>query len=834
MADTLELPESNLGFLRGQIEQPKTGVLKAPDNIIQTVQGAKALYFQYRTEHLRRIDLYAAIEGLIAGNPPYSPADLAKHKLSHITNYNNLDARALYERGALAYWNLLNEAETLVKFEIRPGKWMGQLDALTIQSAQKDPQLTEWASIMAIHWNKVVRSWPSFSVAFNTLAGQLVKFGVSPALFPDERDWRWRTVELSRFFVEDGAQTDIALLPAVCVETIFTAQYLFEIYEQFKDKAGQDVASSNWNYSDCPWNIRSLSALLVWIANSSFKDQTNFADMMDVQQYIQTKALTWNSVFSDSIRLASLFYQEYDGQISHYMFHPKWDDGGFLFFQSKQYKKMEDGIIIFTASPGEFTIHSNRGLGHKIFSSSQALMQLDCSIIDMARMSGTPIIQGLSTGSQDFEAIRFYPGVPTNVGSATFVQNNLGNNIQQVIAAAQYTQSKIQYNTTNSGDDPSMPDKNVGSVSPTEARTKSYKEFGVLKNNIAHFYSYLDKLFTSMTVKMLKSKETYPGHEYVEEWKRCCIEDGVPEEIFSMGKLSTTGMPYHLNVRATRVAGDGSTVARIMGLQELALVAPDFGPSQARAYQREWVLATMGPEYIPTFGPSNDADETAGGASLAGVENAVMQAGQSAIFSPDNEHKAHFATHMAVGMNIIERIQQQQIDPVTADKTFAVLIPHMNEHWQVLLRSIFAKSFVAQAQKGWNQLTQYATLNHKNAAKQLQGEIKKRQELEAQQNEALSDIERKNMVAAADIKRKDVQAAAKEERADEQSDVKAQNMREQIQTNAANDRLKITLEANNKSVAESKKALASAPIESLRSDLSDINGATPSPYDLEL
>jgi len=745
-----------------------------------------------------------------------------------------LDARALYERGALAYWNLLNEAETLVKFEIRPGKWMGQLDALSIQAAQKDPQLTYWADLMAIHWNKVVRSWPSFSVAFNTLAGQLVKFGVSPALFPDERDWRWRTVELSRFFVEDQAQTDIALLPAVCVETIFTAQYLYEIYEQFKDKAGQDAGSADWNYTKCPWNIRSLSALLVWIANSFIKNERDFVDMMDVQKYIQNRDLTWNAVFSDSIRLASLFYQEYDGKISHYMFHPKWDDGGFLFFQSRQYDKMEDGIIIFTASPGEFTIHSNRGLGHKIFSSSQALMQLDCSIIDMARMSGTPILQGLSTGSQDFEAIRFYPGVPCNVGSATFVQNNLGSNIQQVIAAAQYTQSKIQYNTTNSGDDPSMPDKNVGSVSPTEARTKSYKEFGVLKNNIAHFYSYLDKLFTSMTVKMLKSKPTYPGHEYVEEWKRCCIEDGVPEEIFSMGKTSTTGMPYHLTVRATRVAGDGSTVARIMGLQELMPIAPDFGPKQAKAFQREWVLATMGPEYLSTFGPTTDGDETAGGASLAGVENAVMQAGQSAIFSPDNEHKAHFATHMALGMNLIERLQQQQSDPVTADKTFTVLIPHMDEHWQVLLKSIFAQSFVTQAQAGWNQLTQYATLNHKNAAKQLQGELAKRQKLEEQQNEAMSDIKRKDMVAQSDIERKDAQAIAKEQRADEQSDIKAANMRDQVQTKAANDRLKITLEANNKSVAESHKAISEASTESLRSDISTINGATPAPYDLEL
>jgi hypothetical protein len=393
MTNIEAMPETP-GFLRGAIQQPSPGVLKAPNNIIQTVQGAKALYYQYRTEHLRRIDLYAQIEGLIAGNPPYSPADLAKNKLSHIANFNNLDARSLYERGALAYWNLLNEAETLVKFQIRPGKW---LDITTVKQGDKandnDPKLTEWANIMSTHWNTVVRSWPSFSVVFNTLAGQLVKFGISPAVWSDERDWRWRTIELSRFFIEDQAQSDIALMTAAAVETVYTAQYLYEIYEQFKDLMPADP-NAPWDYDQCPWNLRELGYLLIWVANQFAKTDMQFFDMMDIQRRVQNGDLTFNAIFSDSIRLVTLFYKEYDGSISHYMFHPRYDSGSFLFWQSKQFERMEEGLIVFTASPGEFTIHSNRGLGHKIFSGSQAMMQLDCSIVDMARMSATPIIRG--------------------------------------------------------------------------------------------------------------------------------------------------------------------------------------------------------------------------------------------------------------------------------------------------------------------------------------------------------------------------------------------------------------------------------------------------------
>lgn len=834
MTTTALYPET-VGFLRGAIEQPRIGVLKPPKNIIQTVQGAKALYFSYRCEHLRRIDLYAQIEGLIAGNPPYNPADLAKHKLSHIANFNNLDARSLYERGALAYWNLLNEAETLVKFELRPGTWLDKEKSNQSRVSDQDPALTEWADIMATHWNTVVRSWPSFSVAFNTLAGQLVKFGISPALWPDERDWRWRTVELARFFVEDQAQTDIELVTAICVETIFTAQYLFEMYEQFKGL--ESPKEVDWDFDKCPWNIRELSALLVWVANQFAKTDIEYFDMMDIQKRVQNGDLTYNAIFSDSIRIVSLFYKEYDGTISHYMFHPRWDNGNFLFFQPSQYKRMEEGIIIFTASPGEFTIHSNRGLGHKIFSGSQAMMQLDCSIVDMARMSATPIIQGVSTGSKDFEAIRFYPGVVTNVGTATFVENTLGANIEQLIGASQYIMQKLTFNIANSGDDPSRPDADTGSVSPTQARMQSYREFGVLKNNIAHFYSQLDRVVTNMTVKMLHSKPTYPGHEYVEEWKRRCMEDGVPKEVFSTGKTDVLGMPLHLKVRATRVAGDGSTLARILGLQELQAIAPEFGPKQARAYQREYVLAAMGNEYVSTFGPTDDQDETSGGASLAGVENAVMRASESPIFSNDNEHKAHFTTHMALGKDTIEKIQQQQLDAVQADKIFSVLIPHMEEHWKALQPSIFAVTYIKQTKAAWGQLEQYATLNHHNAAKEYQAQIKKQQEQEAKTNKVLTDEQLKNLQVQGDENRKNIQMQKKEQRSDEANTTRGEVMHEKVTEDAANQRLKINLEAGNKRAAlravPAEPDLEGEDLPNLRNDLAKINGSTPAPYDLE-
>jgi hypothetical protein len=793
------------------------GDITAPQNIIQTVPGARAIYYQYRQEHLSRIQLYSEIEGLIAGNPPYNPIDLAQHKLSHLANFNNLDARALYERAALAYWNLLNEAQYIAKFEI-------DIDA---------PESIDIADTLARNFNAVVREWPSFNVVFNTLAGQLVRFGISPVLWPDERDWRWRTIELSRFFVEDQAQSDIEQVTRIFVESIFTVQYLYEVYSTFEHLLTKAQKSDGtWDYTVCPWNLIELSKLLLYKANSAAKTDYNdlIIDMMDLQRRVQNRDLTLNAIFSDDLRIVTMLSKEYDGKISHYMFERIYDSGSFLYFVDRQYKCMQEGLVIFTASPGEFTIHSNRGLGHKIFSGAQAMMQLDCSIVDMSRMAATPLLQSMSTGSKDFETIRIYPGVATNIGTAEFVDNKMGANISQLIGASQFILQKLQFNTANSGDDPAYPDRDQGSLSAPQARMKAYKEFSVLKNNIAHFYNLFDSVIKNMVIKMWRSKKGYPGYEYAKAWKDKCIKDGVPEDFFSYTDDGLYGMPEGVKVSATRVVGDGSQAAKIMGLEALMPIVGDFGPRESREYKKQWIMATMGAEYVPAFlQDSDDADESAGGASLAAVENAIMQSGMSPVFSPDNDQKAHFVTHLALGNDTIRKIKQQQLSTVEADKTFTVLLPHMQEHFQALARSPFAISFMGKIQKPWKELQDYAILNRKNAQRELQAAIKKQQEQQAAQEQVLNDEQLKNLKAKGDEERANFKVQSQVERAKEANATRAEVMREKVNLDAGNSRLKVNLEAQNQTLKAQQEAVETKPLESLRGDLEAISGGLAEP-----
>lgn len=795
--------------IRGQITRTDNGTLKAPDNIIKNLTSARAVYNKVRNEHLKRITLYAAIEGLIAGNPPYDPAELAANGLGHIANFNTLEGRSTFERSCLAYWNLLNEAEFIAKFSI--------LD--------EDPEARRFEDIMSVEFDRVIRKWPGFYTQMSTLSAQIVKFGISPAFWPDEKDWKWRTIELSKFYIADQVQCDTDMITYVCVESYYTAQYLFSVYEEYKNQ--QDDPN-------CPWNTEALAEILFALANTMAKQTFNIVDFFDMQKRLQNGDIGYDVIFTDSIPLVSLFYKEYEGGFSHYMFHRTFGVSAFPYSVDRQYDSLDEALVIFTASPGEHTIHSNRGVGHRMFSICQALMMNDCSTLDCSRWASTPMFQGSSLSGVDPQQIRFTPGVPCHIGSAQFVQNTMGANLEQQVYVSQYMRQNLFSNLANSGEDPGLPDRNQGSKSSEEIKGKSFREFNVLKNNIAWFYNNADTLFRTVVKKMLRSKDSYPGYEFVKYWKDRCIAQGVPEWLFEMKDLSPWGLPKMLDVKASRVAGDGSTLGRIMGLDLLTPIMGDFGPREAREYKRQYISAALGKDQVGAFMQNaDDADNEAGGASLAGVENIAMKQGESPVFSLDNDQRAHFATHMALATDTINLIQQQQMDPLGADKIFSVLVPHIQQHFNAAARSPFSQKFAMDHKNSLAQIVQYATLNRKNAEKQLQADIKKQQEQQAATQQVLSDEELKNLKAQGDERRADFKVQSQVERAKEANVTRGQVTREKAQMDAQNDRVKIQLKHGNDTIATQAKVQNT--LEESRATLAKMNAeGGPGPSDLNV
>lgn len=822
---------SSIDVTRGEITESPSGKLEADEPIIRSVSLARSIYESYRAKQIKRSILYTEIDGLIAGNPPYPPEALRDAGLTHMANFNDMSPRAAYERACTAYWNLIHNAKYLTQFHIR--------------TPQKDPQLPIFEETLARHWKfAVLKHWPAFLSSFATLQAQIVKFGVSPAFFHDERDPKWRVIELQKFFVPDQAQADLDALTSVCIESEYPISYLWSIYQEFTDKSGNEKPSS-------PWKTMQLGKLLIELSKTPNKDGSLTRDAVTIGRKLYSGDISWDNNFSDMVKIVSLFQQEYNKKISHYMFHrdttkaaAETDQIGedFLFYNKDQYARMNEALVLFTMNPGEATIHANRGFGHKFFSLAQAKIQLGCSVVDMAKWASTPIVKSSSLSSKDAELIRWYPGAPTNIGSADFVENTMGANIQQVIGTAQYLASQIKENVAYSGQDVSQPDPDVGSLSPSQSRLGAWQEFSVQKNHIMWFYQQCDRLIQLMTTKIFYSKEPYPSYEILKTWRERSIEDGVPEEIFQTnGKDGSEGMPKHLDVTAVRVAGAGSQVAQLMGLQEIGPLVPSFSVRQQKTYSAQMISAALGPEQLDAYNVNeNEMDERGGGASLAGVENSIMQMAKSPVFSNDNEHRAHFATHAALARQTIDAVVQQQMDIVQADTIFRVLVPHMGEHLQALSKNIFAKTFFQQSLSVYNQIKRYSDLNAKNAAKAVQARMKKQREDQQNQQQAMNEDQLKNFTTQNEEHRKDYKLAAQTARQKEAGDNKAANLERKTDADIANKRKKTDAEvaiARSKESGKQGESSGNAALDQATNDpsgyLKRIGGQTPTPFDIE-
>jgi hypothetical protein len=794
------------------------GELNPPDNIIMTVEAARTYHRNFRQAHVKRIMLMAAIEGLIAGNPPYDPAVLKAAGLSHIANVNTLDAKAMYERVALTFWNLVNQTENYVVFEIHKMNDLGM-----------DHDYSGWAQVLAKNWTRAVkRKWKGFIKQMNIMTGQLVKFGVSPVVWSDERDCRWKSVNLNKFYTADRACVDSGEWDCMCFESVFTVQRLYAIYLETKNK------------QDSPWNREELENFLLKKANLSSKgrDNNTFTDMLDLQKAIQNQSYNFAQTFSDSVSLVSLLYREFSGKISHFIFEPFGDTRDFLCKIDEQYENFEEALVVFTYSPGEEEIHGNRGVGHKIYPICQGVMQLDCHMLDGAKMAATQIISTNATTGRNMDPIQVISGVITDIGQAELKPNTLGSNLPGLIEVAQYFESKVNRNSIIGGDDPGVPDGDRGSKSAPEIQMQSIKEFGVGKQSVAHFYETFDVVLEQMTIKMIHAKKGYPCYDIVKEWKRLCEKDGVPTEVFDIPvDTANNELPDHLSVRAARVAGDGSNLGLIMGLNGVAGIAGGFRQKGQYNYRKDVITSRLGADYVDRYlSDSAEPDESGSGASVAHLENLVMRMGEMPQATQDNNHKVHIGSHMAFINQLIQQIQAQKIDPIEADKQLSVAMPHTGEHIDFLTKDILNKSFIEKITPAWRQITKFAQLNRVKAQKMMQAEVRRRADAQQQADAATIDQQRKDQVAQKEQQRKDFESQAKQDRAKEQSQTKADIMKQSVETKAANERLAVELKAHTQQLDVIKKPqdiLANQSTENLQTSLQDQVGTTPNPADFK-
>lgn len=723
---------------KGVIDPSSNDAALAPMRVIPTAQAALAIYRNLRDRNLKRIGGYQKIQGMLDGNPPYNPARMMKEGLSDMCNVNWKDGEALYRQAVLAYWSLFNQVEFIADFKVtldEPKEMaMGEGSGYTPEGRKAASVMNaELGKIISEEWNNVIRSWPSFNKRMNFHQGELLKFGLNAIIWPDERDWRFKPVSVKNFIVPDNTENDMEMIDLICIENTYSARYLWEVYDSLSD--GDNGV----------WNKKVLGDLLVRLANISDVNayRTDRVDPLWLQSELKQGNLYFDALYNDDIRLVSIFVKEYDdGAFSHIMIHPSLSTDDFVYFNYKQYKNLREAFTYFTFSPGESMLHSNKGLGHSIYAAVEAITRLDCSLLDQAIRSGSLLLRSNPGRGADDRSVKFVPGGIIDLGECEVAQNTLGSNVQNIAETSRYFKQKILENNNISGFDSSTQDKDYQSAFTMQYQAS--REARVQRNVIAHYYDGLDRFFREIVRKMLLSKPSYPGYEYVKTWKENCIARGVPKEVFEIGdNVTPDGLPRHLQVSATRSAGSGSQTADIMEMQLVMNLLPQLGQRGRQAAMEDYIAAARGWRYKDRYLPMEDQDnQPTGHDTIASLENNQLSDGKQVIVSSDNNHLVHATNHMRM---MVEWMEMYQQDPqaMYEDTTllqkeyqiFSVAGPHFVKHLMILSQDPTMKAQYEQLNAQWAQVANFGDMIANNAIKQQQAQMAQQQEAQMLQQQ---------------------------------------------------------------------------------------------------
>lgn len=714
-----------------------------PVNVIPNAAAAHTVYKRMKHRHLKRCWDYERIQGMLDGNPPFNPKEMARAGLSDMCNVNWKDGDSVFTSVALGFWSLFNDVEHIIDIRI----------SLSDDIPNSSGNNALWGDILSEEWDRVVRSWPNFSKFMNTHQAELLKFGLNAFIWKDERDWRPTPMTIKGTLFPDQARDDIEALTTIALEFQYSAQFLWDIFTTaLKSKTGH-------------WNAAALGEIL-W--NAGTRDDNAAFTMqgcVEFQKKIRNGDLFLEDYYNDDIRLVSIFQKEYDGgKITHLMIHHNTVTKEFPYLYDRQYSNIREALMYFTFIPGNATIHANKGLGHKIFPAIEAITQLDCSVLDQARRAGSLLLKGGPNRGQDERQVRFIHGGHFDVGEAEIVQNSMGNNIAQTVEASRYFKQKTFANNNISGIDPAFPDRNAQSA--RGAQIQATKEARIQKNTIAHYYDQLDHLFREMARKMLRSKPSFPGYEYVKLWKNRCLERDVPEEVFDIGgaDLSPDGLPQFMEVFATRSAGSGSQVADQLEMQTIMSILPTLGERGRTAGIQDFIAAFRGHRSIERYFPPEDQTrQPTGDDTIASMENNWFSEGKQVVVSPDNNHAVHGPNHIRT-MNdwreLYEQDPQAQFDAETTmlqkvDEVFAAAGPHFVKHLFFLAQDPTREAITQRLRAEWAVLANFGDMIANNAKRQREAQERREQErVQAQADEDAQNTP-EHIKARGEVERKD-------------------------------------------------------------------------------
>jgi hypothetical protein len=594
----------------------------------------------------------ARAQSMVDGDSPYSEGELRRMGIHGITNVNWGDLTSAQREAEQPFNDILESMSSFGRVPFRKG-------------AVSDEQRNRLERVIEEELYRLITKWDDFHFRWTLNAHYFTMWGVSFTYHDDHLDWRWNVGSMQDFKIPRGTKASINELDRI------TCKVSMQPSDLYKKLPPEGVVIDNG------WNPKQILKSV----NRAQPKPLNTSDPEALQAMYKD-----NAVFAGNtavvVEVVHMWVKELDGSISHYIadYNGKPDDAdGFLYERRNEFGSMQQFINAYLYGVGtNGDLHSIRGNAYALFSSAYALNKLRCAFLDKARDEATTF---LSTENEDATIDTMLtprgPYFQVNTGT-TFVERKTPPAAHALVPAISAMTDVFRMRTGGMAPS-STSSMDRGQKTKYELQRRDEMDGKMSSDVLRRFFTAWGRDYKEVVRRVSNPDLTveHPGGAEVMEFRRRCVELGVPEE--ALFQLDYDNISLNMGI------GKGSTSERRASLGYLNEFAmPRLDPAGQRTLLRDSIASYTDARYALELVPEEEGQRPPIDQQIANMENQLMQLGVAPVLEPNQDHVVHCGTHILLLQDLNEKITVAAVELQDVIPQMQVAAEHATAHMEFI------------------------------------------------------------------------------------------------------------------------------------------------------
>ena len=612
----------------------------------------REIYMQAKRDDRLNAVNRAECQDLLDGGTPYDNQELIDAGAPQTTNLNWRGAEDRLEKAMAPYYKMIQSTDEMVAIKTRYG------------SPEDRPYFEQALSEEITRTYRGARWWVTQTAQ---LIHKFVWEAVSVGFFRDKLDFRYRSGGLGQFYFPRGCSTDETEHEVIVSIDEMAVAGRNSLWEKIQNAPEGATEHKGWN----------VAMVKLAIQKATTAENSPVEDWEKLMKDLKNNDLGVSSR-SRKVRAVHGLIQEFDGTVSHYITTEmcctdRADEDKFLYVCRGAYKSVNEALTLFSYGIGTNTdLHSNRGLGFKIYPFEQEANRSISAFVDAAKMASMLVLQATGTDADYSNA-----GYQT-IGNAAILDPgfnhvpitfpDLTKSVYPVIEMMRSMRNERTSGYTADG------------VFDGDQRKTKYEIEAGLEQNAELSDVEQDFFFLPLDILMQESlrrlsSRTYlaqdPGGKDAMELRLRLVKRGVPLEAL-----------YQIDHKASHVIrgiGGGSASARTLALSSLADQYARMDDVGKANYDWDVASNRVGSVQAERYFARNQQPRTTVDTQIAVLQNAQLMQGMEIPVLGTDRHLAHAREHVKPLMEMAEMIELGQMESIQAAQ-YNPLYGHTVEH----------------------------------------------------------------------------------------------------------------------------------------------------------